>query len=132
MYSNRQVQTRLYNKKHFNCNKTRHFLCDCQSPLTKETKKKCAEKAEKAKTANNKSLANSIQVLNSAESSSIKPSVFIENISNNILMTNQSFEQFLNVYNMSHKNKETKHCINILDLSTLIHMTSYLFCLQNI
>ena len=132
MCSSRQAQTRPYNKKCFNCGKTRHFLHDCQLPPTEETKKKCAEKAEKAKTVNNKSLVNSIQVVNSAESLSIKPSVFIENISDNVLMTEQSFKQFLNAYNVSHKNKETKHCIDILDSGTSIHMTLYLFCLQNI
>ena len=82
-----KAQTRPYDKKCFNCSKTGHFLHDCQLPPTEETKKKCAEKAEKAKTANNKSLANSIQVVNLAESLSIKPSVFIKNISDNILIT---------------------------------------------
>ena len=83
----RQAQTRPYNKKCFNCSKTRHFLHDCQLPPTNETKKKHAKKTEKVKTVNNELSVNNIQVINSVESLNIEPSVFIKNISDNILMT---------------------------------------------
>ena len=128
---NHKDSSALYNKiKCYNCDKINHYSHDCRFLWIEEIKKHQADhvtKGDKDKV----NIATPSNVTTNV-ANMMRPSTFITLINNDYQMSEQSFEEFLLTYNVHNQNNHVKHYVDILDFDTSLHMTSYLFRLDNI
>ena len=121
----------LYDKtKCFNCDKIEHYSHDCQSLWIEETKKHQADRMTKDDK-DKVNVATSSNVTTNVVNM-MSPSTFITSIEDDYSMSDQSFSNFLATYNVRNQNNHVKHCVDILDFDASLHITSYLFRLDDI